>query len=305
MPRPEAPKILVTGAGGQLGRLVVGHLLDNGTPSIVAATRHPDRLADLAARGAELRTADFDNPATLESAFSGIERILIISVPDTPDDPPRRLRQHLAAVDAAVKAGVRHIVYTSMLNPDPGSPIPFAPDHHCTEQAIESSGIPFTILRPNWYADSVFMWLPQVLARKRWFTAAVEGRTAHVWRDDLARTAAAALIAAGKESRYLPVTGPQALTPAEIITIVNDVFDTSVVLVPVSDAGLRKGLTAAGLPSGLIELLVALDVNTRRGGVDVVSDTVERLTGKSPRSLRDFLIDNRAALLAASDSTSA
>lgn len=301
MPSLTPPTLLVTGASGHLGRRVVEYLLDGAAANVVAATRNPDSLADLAARGAETRRADFDDPATLESAFAGVDRLLIVSAPDTPDDPPRRLRQHLAAVDAAIKAGVRHIVYTSMLNPEPDSPIPFAPDHYGTEQAIEKSGIPFTILRPSWYADSVFLWLPPVLAAGQWFTAAGDGRTAHVWRDDLAKTAAAALVSAPQESRRLAVTGPQALTPAEIVDIVNRVFATRIELIPVSDADLRNGLTAARLPAGLVDLLTAIDINTRQGGVDVVGDAVARLTGEPPRSLYDFLVDSRDALLAARD----
>ncbi|MCL2894540.1 SDR family oxidoreductase [Brenneria tiliae] len=301
MPSLTPPTLLVTGASGHLGRRVVEYLLDGGAANVVAATRNPDGLADLAARGAETRKADFDDPATLESAFAGVDRLLIVSAPDTPDDPSRRRRQHLAAVDAAHKAGVRHIVYTSMLNPEPGSPIPFAPDHYATEQAIEKSGIPFTILRPSWYADSIFLWLPPVLAAGQWYSAAGDGRTAHVWRDDLAKTAATTLVSATEESRRLAVTGPQALTPAEIVDVVNRVFDTRVELIPVSDTDLRNGLTAANLPAGVVELLTAIDINTRQGGVDVVGDAVQRLTGEPPRSLHDFLVDNRAALLAARD----
>lgn len=305
MTEATSPTLLVTGASGHLGRRVVELLLDAGTPNVAAATRNPAGLADLSARGAEIRQADFDDPATLQSAFAGVDRVLVISVPDTPDDPPRRLRQHLAAVEAAAKAGVRHIVYTSMLNPGPGSPIPFAPDHHGTEQAIKASGVPHTLLRPNWYADSVSMWLPQVLASGQWFTAAGDGRTAHVWRDDLARTAAAALLSADEQNRDLPVTGPQALTPAEIVAIVDEVFGASVALVPLSDVDLKNGLVAAGVPAGLADLLVAIDINTLQGGVDVVSDTVQRLTGMPARSLRDFLVENRAALLAARDAVAA
>lgn len=305
MSNPQQPKVFVSGASGQLGRGVVEHLLASGASHIVAGTRQPDALADFSARGVEVKHADFDDPASLNTAFAGIDRILIISALDTPDDPPRRLRQHLAAVDAAARAGVSHIVYTSMLNPGPGSPIPFAPDHYGTEQAIKKSGIPFTILQPNWYADNVFMWLPQVLASGQWITAAGEGRTAYLWRDDLAKTAAAALFSENAESSILPVTGPQALTSADVIAAVNAVFDTSIALVPVNDAALRDGLTAAGVPPQLVELLVVLDVNTRQGGVDVVSDNVEHLTGKPPRDLHDFLVEHRGALLAARDSIQA
>ncbi len=301
MSQHQHPRLFVTGAGGHLGRRVIELLLDRGITNLVAGTRNPDALADLAARGVEVRRADFDEPASLAQAFAGIDRILIISVLDTPDDPSRRLRQHLAAVDAATKAGVRHIVYTSMLNPDPQSPIPFAPDHRGTEQAIHASGIPFTILRPSWYAEIAFMWLPQVLTSGQWFTSAGDGRTAHVWRDDLARTAAAALVTATDESRTLAVTGPQALTPAQILAIVNEVFGTSVVLVPISDAELKNRLAASGLPPALIDLFTALDLNTRQGRVDVVEDTVQRLTDQPARGLREFLSEHRNALLAAKD----
>lgn len=292
------PRLFVTGAGGHLGRRVVELLLD-AQADVIAGSRDPGKLADLAARGAELRRADFDDPQGLAETFVGADRLLIISAPDTPQDPPLRLRQHLAAVEAAAKAGLGQLTYTSMQKPEPGSPIPFAPDHHGTEQAIARTGIPFTILRSNWYADSVFMWLPQVLATGRWVSAAGDGRVAHVWRDDLARAAAASLLAGGTESRRLDISGPEALTAAEIVAIVNEVFGASVALVPVSDADLAAGLANAGLPAPLVELLVAIDVNTRRGGVAAVSNAFERLTGQKPRSLRNYLLVHRDALRAA------
>lgn len=292
------PRLFVTGAGGHLGRRVVELLLD-AQADVIAGSRDPGMLADLAARRAELRRADFDDPQGLAEAFAGADRLLIISAPDTPQDPPLRLHQHLAAVEAAAKAGLGHITYTSMQKPEPGSPISFAPDHHGTEQAIARTGIPFTILRSNWYADSVFMWLPQVLATGRWVSAAGDGRVAHVWRDDLAAAAAASLLAGGTESRRLDISGPEALTAAEIVANVNEVFGASVALVPVSDADLAAGLANAGLPAPLVELLVAIDVNTRRGGVAAVSNAFERLTGQKPRSLRNYLLVHRDALRAA------
>lgn len=293
------PRLFVTGASGHLGRRVVELLLDAGA-DVIAGTRDPGKLADLAARGVDVRKADFDDTASLALAFAGADRILIISVLDTPDDPPHRLHQHLAAVEAASKAGVGHIVYTSMQKPEPSSPIPFAPDHHGTEQAIEKTGIPFTILRPSWYTDSVFMWLPQVLATGKWFSAAGDGKVAYVWRDDLARAAAAALQHAGTDGQRLDISGPEALSTDAIVAAVNQVFNVTVEVEPVTDGQLRDGMIAAGLPSPLIDLLVAIDVNTRQGGVETVSDAVERLTGEKPRSLHTFLIENRDAILTAS-----
>lgn len=133
----------------------------------------------------------------------------------------------------------------------------------------------------------------------QWISAAGDGRVAHVWRDDLASAAAASLLAGGTESRRLDISGPEALTAAEIVAIVNEVFGASVTLVPVSDADLAAGLANAGLPAPLVELLVAIDVNMRRGGVAAVSNAFERLTGQKPRSLRNYLLVHRDALRAA------
>ncbi|SDG99847.1 NAD(P)H dehydrogenase (quinone) [Pseudomonas flavescens] len=300
MPNPPPSRLFVTGASGQLGRRVVEHLLDSGATGIVAGSRTPDALAGLTTRGVELRRADFDDCASLDSAFAGIDHLLIISVLDTPDDPPRRLRRHLAAVAAAAKAGVKHITYTSMQAPGPDSPIPFAPDHRCTEEAIEATGIAHTILRPNWYTDIAFFWLPPVLASRQWFSAAEDGRVAYLWRDDLARAAAASLLAGGAHSRTLDISGPEALSPQEIIATVNEVFGTSAQVVPVSDAQRATGLRAAGLPEAQVAIFGAFDVNTRLGRVDTVNGEFKRLTGRKPRSLREFLLEHRDALLAAS-----
>ena len=286
--------LLVTGASGHLGRKIVELLLDAGAKNVTAASRDPGKLADLAARGAKTVKADFDDPATLDTAFAGIDRLLIVST-DALGTPGQRQRQHLAAADAAVKAGVRHILYTSMPNPEPGSLIPFAPDHYATEQAIEKSGVPFTILRVNWYDEAVFLWLPQALTSGQWLSSAGEGRVGYVARDDVARAAAAALLAGVAEGR-LDITGPEALSTREIAAIANDVFGSSITVTPVSDEQLSRSLLGAGLPPPLVELVVAMDANRRAGGVDIATDTIARLTGKPARSLREFLTENRTTL---------
>ncbi len=289
-------RILVTGAAGHLGHRVAELLLEAGASGVTAGSRQLQKLDDLAARGAHLVRADFDDPASLDSAFAGIERLLIVST-DAVTVPGQRQQQHLAAIAAAIKAKVRLIVYTSMPKPEPGSPIPFAPDHYATEQAIERSGIPFTILRVNWYADNSFRWLPQVLQSGQWFTSAGDGGARYVAREDVARIAAAALLSGAAQGR-IDVAGPDRLTAAQIVATVNEVFGTQVALVPVSDTQLAAGLSAAGVPPPLVQLLVAMDTNTRTGGLDVESDAVRRLTGRSPQSFRDFLIQNRAAYIA-------
>jgi NAD(P)H dehydrogenase (quinone) len=291
----STPTFLVTGAGGHLGRRVVELLLEAKAGKVIAATRDPAKLADLAAKGAELRRADFDDPASLDAAFKGVERLLIIST-DSVVEPGKRLRQQKAAVAAAARARVRHVIYTSMPNPEPGSLIPFAPDHYETEQALAKSGLPHTILRVSWYAENLLRSLPSILSSGKWRSAAGEGRVANIARDDVARSAAAALIKA--PGGRFDLTGPELLTTRQIAAIIADVFGKKVEVVPVSDEQLLAGMIAAGVPKVFAELGAAFDANTRAGKIDLVSDAVAKLTGKPPVPLRDVLAANTSALAA-------
>jgi len=285
-------KLVVTGASGHLGRRVVELLVEKGATRLVAATRTPEKLAGLS--GVELRKADFSDPASLDAAFAGADRVLVIST-DRIDVPGLRIQQHKAAVEAAKRAGVKRILYTSMLNPD-RSHIPFAPDHLETERAIEQSGLEFTILRVSWYAENLPSSLAAPLATGKWFTSAGNGRISYVAREDVARAAAAALATSGGANERLDITGPELLTVPEIAKIASEVTGKPIEVVNVSDEELEKGLAAAGLPPFVIPLVVGTERNIRAGNFDVTSDAVERLTGKPPQSLRDFLTANRAAL---------
>lgn len=291
----STPTFLVTGAAGHLGRQTVAHLLAAKTGKVIAASRDPAKLADLAAQGAETRRADFDDPASLDAAFEGVDRLLIVST-DALGVPGLRQRQHRAAVDAAARAHVGHVVYTSMPNPEPGSLIPFAPDHYETEQALANSGLAHTILRVTWYAENLLRSLPSILPTGKWYSSAGDGRVANVGRDDVARAAAAALIKTpgGK----LDITGPELLTTRQISAIVAQVFAKPVEVVPVSDEQLLAGMIAAGVPKVFAELGVAFDANTRAGKVDLISDAVVKLTGRPPAPLRDVLAANKSALAA-------
>jgi NAD(P)H dehydrogenase (quinone) len=292
--------LLVTGAAGHLGRRVIAHLLESRHVSpgrIVAATRNPEKLADLAARGIEIRRLDFDDPGTLGPALAGVDRMLLIST-DALDRPGRRLKQHQAAVEAARRAGVKHVVYTSMPNPE-SSVVLFAPDHLGTEQALAASGLGWTILRNNWYMENLFMALPAALASGQWHTAAADGRVGYVAREDCARVAAAVLAAGAAEDaageRY-DVTGPESFTVEQVAAAVREITGRPLAVVPVSDEQLQQGLLAAGVPEFLAPLLVSFDANIRAGKLAVVSATVTGLTGKPPQTLRAFLEEHKAAL---------
>lgn len=289
--------LLITGAAGQLGQRVISHLLDAHAVAparIVTATRNPEKLSSLASKGVKVRKADFEDVASLAAAFAGVDRVLLIST-DAIDRPGRRLSQHKAAIEAAKNAGVKHVVYTSMPNPE-DSLITFAPDHLGTEQALTSSGLGWTILRNSWYMENLFMSLPSVLASGKWFTSTGNGKVAHVSRDDCARAAAAVLASKGIANARYDITGPQKHTVAQIAAQVSEVSGKPIEVIQVSDEQLTEGTQAAGLPELVATLLTSFDANTRAGKVDLVSNAVEQLTGKAPQTLRDFLIANRAAL---------
>ncbi|WP_075217829.1 SDR family oxidoreductase [Mongoliimonas terrestris] len=293
----SAPRtLLVTGANGHLGRLVLEDLLarDSGD-RIVAASRDPSRLADLAARGVETRRADFDDPASLASAFAGVDRLLLVST-DMLAVSGQRLAQHQAAVTAAAEAGVGHLVYTSMPQPDPASPVSFAGDHRGTEAAIVASGLSHTILRNHWYFENLFGSIGQKLASGAWYSAAGDGRLADVSRADCARVAAAVLAGTQTGATVEEISGPEALTTAEIAALIAEVSGRPLAVIPVPDDALRATLVDAGLPSFVVDLIVTFDINTRMGRAGTVTDAVERLTGRKPEALRDVLLANRAAL---------
>ncbi|MBN6112391.1 NAD(P)H-binding protein [Xanthomonas bonasiae] len=292
--------LLVTGAGGQFGQRVLAHLLDTlqlPPTRIVALTRRPEILAAWAARGVEVRHGDFDAPAALDAAFVGAARLLLIST-DAIDRPGHRLAQHQAAIAAAARAGVRHLVYTSCVEPH-DSPLLIAQDHAGTEDAIAASALPgWTVLRNHWYFENLFMSLPSVLASGHWYSAAGDGRIAHIARDDLARAAAVALAGGGEARRTLTLSGARAYSTAEIAALVAQTLGRPIQVVPVPVEGLVQGMVGAGLSEPLARVLASFDSNTAAGRVAAVTGDYQALTGQAPQPFEQWLQANRAQLAA-------
>lgn len=279
--------ILVTGASGQLGRAVVAELLGRGAGRVVAGSRTPDKLSDLAAQGVETRVVDFDRPDTLRAAFAGVERLALISS-DSIEEPGRRLAQHRAAVAAAVAGGVRHVVYTSAPSPYPAAEGSLNDDHFWTEAALFAAPCEWTILRNHLYAELLLMNMQQATKSGRLFSATAGGGRAYVTRADCARAVVGALLdARGRE--VLDVTGPEAVTQEQVAALFSELTGQSVAHVEVPPAGLREGLTQAGLPPALVKALVEFDVAAAQGYHALVTPTVERLTGRRPVAVRAFL----------------
>ncbi len=185
MSENHQPVLLVTGASGHLGRHVIELLLEARAGTIIATTRTPEKLADFSAQGVLVRQADFNDPASLSEAFAGVDRLLLIST-DVLGEPGLRLRLHRAAIKAAQEAGVSHVVYTSLVGPGPDSPVLFAPDHYGTETALADSTLDWTVLRNNIYAEILLGSLGQAMQTGQLFSAAAQGKTAYVTREDCA-----------------------------------------------------------------------------------------------------------------------
>lgn len=289
-------KIFVTGAAGHLGRLVIHHLLETENVSasdIIAGSRDTAKLADLKARGVELRAVDFDKPDTLAAGFARVDRLLIISTDSLGSG--ERLNQHKQAVAAAAKAGVGRIFYTSMPSPET-SLVTFAGDHLGTEDAIKATGIAYTILRNGWYMENLFMALPQALAGGTWYTSVGQGRIAHIAREDIARAIAATLASDNTDNVTLTLTGPEAFNTEEIAAKVSAVAGKPLAVMHLTDEQLAGGMKAAGVPEPIIPMLVSFDANTREGHMAMTTDAFTHLTGSKPQTLESFLEANKAAL---------
>ncbi|MEQ1489623.1 MAG: NAD(P)H-binding protein [Terricaulis sp.] len=293
MAKNNQPVVLVTGASGHLGSRAVEALLERGGAHVIAATRNPEKIAHLAAKGAEIRRADFDDPNSLKKAFKGIDRLLLVST-DALDEPGKRLRQHRAAIAAAEKAGVRHIVYTSAPATAPGKVV--MGDHFWTEQALASSKLGWTILRNHLYADLLLGSLPQAIASGSFVTAFGANGRNYVTRDDAARAAAGALLDTFDGQRILDVTGPTPLTGADIADIASSLSGKPVNYVAVSSSDLKAGLTSAGFPSVLVDVLVQFDSDAAEGHHGITTTAVRDLSGHAPQSVADFLAAKATAL---------
>ena len=268
--------IALTGAAGNLGRLVAEHLFDRTNPAdVVLITRRPEAVADLVARGASVRTADFTAPDTLGPAFAGVDRLLIISA----DTVGQRLEGQLAAVAAAKEAGVGHVFYTSIPEPTVDNPAGVVPDHRATEEALAASGLRWTSLRNNLYAEFQLPTLQQAAASGRLVTNAGAGLTAYVTRTDCAAAAAAALLLPEPAPIY-DITGPSGVSTRDLAALATTLSGTGVDVVDVTDEEYVAGLAAAGLPEPAAQLFASFGTATREGFLGRTSTAVADLTGR-------------------------
>jgi NAD(P)H dehydrogenase (quinone) len=278
--------IVVTGATGQLGRLVVEELLGRGVApaKIVAAGRDVNKINDLSDRGVRIKAIDFDDVPSLQSAFSGAQRVLLVSSGSS--ELGKRTQQHQNAIDAAAEAGVDLLAYTSMANAD-RQDIELAAEHQATEKALEASGLDVTVLRNSWYIENYTDQLPVYLEHGVVAGSGGDGRISAATRADYAAAAAVVLTTDGHVGKVYELGGDRAFTLTELAETVSEVAGKEVVYrgMPLSDYA--QLLVAAGLPEPVAAILADADRGVAAGRLNVDSGDLNRLIGRSTTTLRE------------------
>ncbi|UKS29740.1 SDR family oxidoreductase [Paenibacillus sp. HWE-109] len=278
-------KILVTGATGQLGAKVVEALLATlPAESLAVSVRDTDKASGLRARGVDVRHGDFDQPTTLDEAFTGIDRLLIVS---TQGDNETRIRQHQAAVSAAQRAGVGFIAYTSVTNAEETT-LFLAPVHRATEDAIRKTGIPYAFLRNNWYIENEVGTIQGILAGAPLVTSAGEGKVGWASRGDYAQAAAQVLASSGHENTIYELSG-QPISHADLAKILGEALNREVQVQQVDDETYGTIMAGAGVPEPVVPILVAIQSGIRDGVLDVVSSDLETLLGRKATPLQEAI----------------
>lgn len=268
--------IVVTGATGQLGRLVVAELLKTVPAAEIAAlARDPEKAADLAALGVAVRRGDYGDPTSLDAAFAGADKLLLISSSEV----GRREAQHRNAIAAARRAGVKLIAYTSILHAD-STPLGLGAEHRATEALLKESGVPHVLLRNGWYTENYLASVPPALAHGALLGAAGAGRIASAARADYAAAAAAVLTGAGHAGQVYELAGDSAYTLAELAAAVAKASGKPVVYRDLPEAEFRAALEAAGLPAPFAALLADSDAGAAKGALFDDGRALSRLIGR-------------------------
>jgi NAD(P)H dehydrogenase (quinone) len=278
--------IVVTGATGHLGHLIVEALLRDGVaPSeIVAGGRNLAKLDDLASRGVRVARLDYDDPATLTAALEGADTLMLVSA----SEPGKRVPQHRAAIDAAVAAGVKRIVYTSAPKATT-SALVLAPEHKETEELIVASGIPSTILQNGWYTENYTGSATQAAESGSLVSSAGDGRVSSASRRDYADAAAVVLTTEGHEGKVYELSGDVAWSQADLADAISKATGKPVTYKPVTTAEHAEILTSAGLDEGTVGFVTALDANIRDGLIGYTTGDLSRLIGRPTTPLLEGL----------------
>ncbi len=276
-------KIGVSGASGKLGQDVLRELAARAQGhTIVAISRTPEK----AGLGVEGRLGDYDQPDTLAQAYAGLDRLLLI--PTSDQRPGKRGEQNVTAIQAAVQAGVKHIVFMSAAGTREQEEPNIGASYWAGEQYLIKNAPRWTILRMNYYVEALAMEVASSVEQGG-LTGVDENRVAFVARDDVAAAAAGILIGEGHSGAIYNATGNKVYTGAERAALISDITGKPVGFVTVTAEVLRAGMAKAGLPENVINTWVSIQNDFAAGAFDIVTGDVELLAGRPPKSLHDAL----------------
>lgn len=267
---------VVTAANGQLGRLVIASLLKTVPASqIVAAVRDPGKAVDLADQGVAVRHADYNDPGSLDAAFEGATKVLLISS----NDLGKRVAQHRNVIDAAVRAKVDLLVYTSLLHAD-RSTLALGTEHRATEEALRASGLQYTLLRNGWYIENYTVSLGGAVAHGALAGGAGEGRISAAARADYADAAAAVLTQAAPVEQVYELAGDSAFTLTELAAEVSRQTGKEIPFHNLPQQEYSELLVNVGLPAGLAATIADSDAQAAQGGLFDDSGVLGKLIGR-------------------------
>jgi NAD(P)H dehydrogenase (quinone) len=280
--------ILVTGSTGHLGKATIKFLLNSIPASEIAAlARDKDKAAEYAEKGIDLRIGNYNDYASLQAATKGIDTILLISSADMAD----RITQHINVMKAAKDNGVKHIIYTSAdvkdINDSATGEI--AETHAATSKFLRQSGITYTLLNNNLYADVVPMFVGEKVLETGVYLPAGEGKVPFATREDMAEAAAVVLTTAGHENKEYTIAGETAYSFREIAQMLSDVTEKEVPYTSPAPEEYRTALTAAGVPEFFIGMLGNFATAIKNSEFDTQNTDLTQLLGRKPTSLKDYL----------------
>ncbi|MDY4349205.1 SDR family oxidoreductase [Pectobacterium brasiliense] len=268
--------IAITGASGQLGRLVIAQLLEKVPASdIVALVRDVNKVADLSAKGVQVKAADYNQPEALVSALQGVDKVLLISSSEV----GQRAVQHRNVIDAAVKAGVKLVAYTSLLHADK-SPLALAEEHRQTETLLKDSGLPHVLLRNGWYTENYAASIPAALEHGVFIGSAGDGKITSATREDFAAAAVAVLTQEGQAGKVYELAGDEPYTLAELAAEVSKQSGKNIGYQNLSEAEFAAALVSAGLPEGFAQIIADSDTGASKGGLFDGGKQLSRLIGR-------------------------
>lgn len=275
--------IAITATTGQLGRLVLNELLAKVPASqVVAIVRNAAKASDLAARGVAVRTADYTDVAALTAAFAGVEKVLLISS----NEIGQRAAQHRNVIAAAQRAGVKLLVYTSLLRADT-SPLNLAAEHVASEGALKASGLPFIILRNGWYTENYTVSVPPAVANGAFLGSAGDGRISSAARADYAAAAVAALTGRAAVGKTYELAGDTAYTLADLAAEISRQTGKAIPYRNLPEGDYRAILLKVGLPEGLAAGLASWDVDASRGALFDDGHQLSKLIGRPTTALSE------------------